>query len=388
VTLLDGVTGSGKTEVYFEAVADAIRAGRQSLILMPEIALTAQFLDRFAARFGVRPAEWHSEVSPRKRARTWKAVADGEVSVVVGARSALFLPYADLGLIIVDEEHDQAYKQEDGVRYHARDMAVVRGHIARIPVVLSSATPSLETEVNARRGRYRRLALPERFGGQRMPSVEAIDLRHERPPPGRFIAPTLAGAVQTAIGRGEQALLFLNRRGYAPLTLCRACGFRFSCPNCDAWLVDHRFRRSSSATIAASPCRIRPTARTARRRIPSPPSAPASSAWKRKCANCFRARACWCCPPISSPPSSVCAKSSTTSRKAVRHCHRHAARRQGPSFPEAQPRRRHRCRSRLGERRSARRRTHLSAPASGGRPRRPRRRHRPGICRPTSPSIR
>src|SRR6516225_9483496 len=243
ITLLDGVTGSGKTEVYFEAVADAIRRGRQSLILMPEIALTAQFLDRFAARFGVRPAEWHSELSPRRRARTWKAVADGEVAVVVGARSALFLPYADLGLIVVDEEHDQAYKQEDGVHYHARDMAVVRGHIAQIPVVLSSATPTLETEVNARRGRYRRLALPERFGGQRMPSVEAIDLRHERPPPGRFIAPTLAGAVRTTIERGEQALFFLNRRGYAPLTLCRACGFRFSCPNCDAWLVDHRFRR-------------------------------------------------------------------------------------------------------------------------------------------------
>ena len=243
VTLVDGVTGSGKTEVYFEAVADVIRSRRQSLILMPEIALTAQFLDRFAARFGTRPAEWHSELTPRRRARTWRAVADGEVSVVVGARSALFLPYADLGLIVVDEEHDAAYKQEDGVRYHARDMAVVRGHIARIPVVLSSATPSLETEVNARRGRYRRLALPERFGGQRMPSVEAIDLRRERPPPGRFIAPTLAGAVQTAIERGEQALFFLNRRGYAPLTLCRACGFRFSCPNCDAWLVDHRFRR-------------------------------------------------------------------------------------------------------------------------------------------------
>jgi primosomal protein N' (replication factor Y) len=243
VTLLDGVTGSGKTEVYFEAVADVIRSGRQSLILMPEIALTAQFLDRFAARFGVRPAEWHSELSPRKRARTWRAVADGEVSVVVGARSALFLPYADLGLIVVDEEHDQAYKQEDGVHYHARDMAVVRGHIARIPVVLSSATPSLETEVNARRGRYRRLSLPERFGGQLMPSVEAIDLRRERPPPGRFIAPPLAQAVAAAIERGEQALFFLNRRGYAPLTLCRACGFRFSCPNCDAWLVDHRFRR-------------------------------------------------------------------------------------------------------------------------------------------------
>ena len=243
VTLLDGVTGSGKTEVYFEAVADAIRSGRQSLILMPEIALTAQFLDRFAARFGTRPAEWHSELSPRRRARTWRAVADGEVLVVVGARSALFLPYADLGLIIVDEEHDPAYKQEDGVRYHARDMAVVRGHIARIPVVLASATPSLETEVNARRGRYARIALPERFGGQRLPSVEAIDLRRDPPPPRRFISPVLAEAVKTSLERSEQALLFLNRRGYAPLTLCRACGFRFACPNCDAWLVDHRFRR-------------------------------------------------------------------------------------------------------------------------------------------------
>jgi len=243
VTLLDGVTGSGKTEVYFEAVADAIRSGRQSLILMPEIALTTQFLDRFAARFGTRPAEWHSELSPRKRARTWRAVANGEVSVVVGARSALFLPYADLGLIVVDEEHDPAYKQEEGVHYHARDMAVVRGHIARIPVVLSSATPSIESEVNARRGRYARISLPERFGGQRLPAVEAIDLRRERPPPGRFISPVLAGAVKTALERREQALLFLNRRGYAPLTLCRACGFRFACPNCDAWLVDHRFRR-------------------------------------------------------------------------------------------------------------------------------------------------
>jgi primosomal protein N' (replication factor Y) len=243
VTLLDGVTGSGKTEVYFEAVADTIRAGRQSLILMPEIALTAQFLDRFAARFGVRPAEWHSELSPRKRARTWRAVAGGEAAVVVGARSALFLPYADLGLIIVDEEHDPAYKQEDGVHYHARDMAVVRGHIARIPVVLSSATPSIETIVNARRGRYARVALPERFGGQQMPAVEAIDLRQAAPSRGRFISPVLASEVQTSLERKEQALLFLNRRGYAPLTLCRACGFRFSCPNCDSWLVDHRFRK-------------------------------------------------------------------------------------------------------------------------------------------------
>jgi primosomal protein N' (replication factor Y) len=243
VTLLDGVTGSGKTEVYFEAVAENIRRGHQTLILMPEIALTAGFLDRFAARFGVRPAEWHSQLPPRRRARTWEAVAQNEVPVVVGARSALFLPYADLGLVVVDEEHDPAYKQEDGAHYHARDMAVVRGSIAKFPVVLASATPSVESEVNARRGRYRRLHLPERFGGARLPQIEAIDMRTEAPPRGRFISPKLAEAVQHVLERREQALLFLNRRGYAPLTLCRACGFRLQCPNCDAWLVDHRFRR-------------------------------------------------------------------------------------------------------------------------------------------------
>ena len=215
VDLLDGVTGSGKTEVYFEAVAETIRKGRQALVLLPEIALTGQFLDRFAARFGVRPAEWHSELTPRKRARTWAAVAAGEVSVVVGARSALFLPYADLGLIVVDEEHDQAYKQEDGAHYHARDMAVVRARIADIPIVLASATPSVETIVNARRGRYRKLALTQRFGGQHEPTIEPIDLRREGPPRGRFIAPRLAEAVNIALERREQALLFLNRRGYA-----------------------------------------------------------------------------------------------------------------------------------------------------------------------------
>ena len=243
VTLLDGVTGSGKTQVYFEAVSEVIRRKKQALVLLPEIALTTQFLDRFGERFGVRPAEWHSQLSPRLRARTWSAVAAGEVSVIVGARSALFLPYADLGLIIVDEEHDPAYKQEDGARYHARDMAVVRARSADIPIVLVSATPSVETEVNARRGRYARLHLPERFGGQHLPGIETIDLRAEGPPRGRFIAPRLAEAVKTAIERGEQGLLFLNRRGYAPLTLCRQCGFRLACPNCDAWLVDHRFRR-------------------------------------------------------------------------------------------------------------------------------------------------
>jgi primosomal protein N' (replication factor Y) (superfamily II helicase) len=243
VTLLDGVTGSGKTEIYFEAIATAITRRRQTVVLMPEIALTGQFLDRFAARFGARPSEWHSQLSARKRARTWHAVANNEVSVVVGARSALFLPYADLGLIVIDEEHDSSYKQEEGVRYHARDMAVVRARIADIPIVLASATPSVETEVNARRGRYIRMPLPERFGGQHLPIIETIDMTREGPPRGRFVAPRLAEAVRVALERKEQALFFLNRRGYAPLTLCRACGYRFACANCDAWLVDHRFRR-------------------------------------------------------------------------------------------------------------------------------------------------
>jgi primosomal protein N' (replication factor Y) (superfamily II helicase) len=243
VTLLDGVTGSGKTQVYFEAVSETLRRGRQALVLMPEIALTTQFLESFAGRFGVRPAEWHSQLSQRLRARTWSAVAGGDVKVIAGARSALFLPYADLGLIVVEEEHDGAYKQEDGVRYHARDMVVVRARGADIPIVLVSATPSVESEVNARRGRYRRLHLPERFGGKYLPGIEAIDLRAEGPPRGRFIAPRLAEAVKIALERGDQALLFLNLRGFAPLTLCRQCGFRLACPNCDAWLVDHRFRR-------------------------------------------------------------------------------------------------------------------------------------------------
>src|SRR5256884_2210357 len=221
VALLDGVTGSGQTEVYFEAIAETIRRGRQSLILMPEIALTGQFLDRFAQRFGVPPLEWHSALTPRTRARNWAAISAGEAPVVVGARSALFMPYAHLGLIVVDEEHDQAYKQDDGAHYHARDMAVGRAPLAKIPILLASPTPSLESEVNARKSRYQRVALPSRFGGQHMPHIEAIDLRREQPPRGRFISPKLAGEIQLAVERREQALLFLNRRGYAPLTLCR-----------------------------------------------------------------------------------------------------------------------------------------------------------------------
>ncbi len=242
VSLLEGVTGSGKTETYFEAVAAALRSGRQTLILLPEIALTAQFLDRFAERFGVRPAEWHSGVSVRRRARAWSGIASGEIKVVAGARSSLFLPFADLGLIVVDEEHEAAYKQDDGVSYHARDMAVMRGRFEEAAVVLASATPSLETRVNAETGRYGHLRLASRYAGRSMPALAAVDMRRDAPPRGRWISPTLAAAIADTVADGRQALLFLNRRGYAPLTLCRSCGHRFTCGQCSAWMVDHRFR--------------------------------------------------------------------------------------------------------------------------------------------------
>ncbi|ACB94190.1 primosomal protein N' [Beijerinckia indica] len=244
VTLLEGVTGSGKTEVYFEAVASALETGGHALILLPEIALTAQFLDRFTTRFGERPGEWHSAVGPRRRARTWRAVAEGRIKVVVGARSALFLPFRDLRLIVVDEEHDSAYKQEDGVPYHARDMAVVRGQLSKSAVILASATPSIETRVNAEQGRYGHLRLHARHGGRVLPALSAIDLRKAGPSPGKWISPRLAQAMTETLARGEQSLLFLNRRGYAPLTLCRLCGHRFQCPHCTAWLVEHRFRKA------------------------------------------------------------------------------------------------------------------------------------------------
>jgi primosomal protein N' (replication factor Y) len=244
VTLLDGVTGSGKTEIYLEAVAACLALGRQALILLPEIALSAQFLQRFARRFGAEPALWHSDLSSRTRRVTWRAVAEGAVAAVVGARSALFLPFPDLGLIVVDEEHETAFKQEDGVVYHARDMAVVRARFSDAPAVLVSATPSLETLANVESGRYQHVNLPSRHAGAALPEIETIDLRAFPPDRGKFLSPVLIAAIAESFGRGEQAMLFLNRRGYAPLTLCRACGHRLQCPNCTAWLVEHRARRA------------------------------------------------------------------------------------------------------------------------------------------------
>src|SRR5579863_2626072 len=246
--LLDGVTGSGKTEVYFEAAAEAIARGKQVLILLPEIALTVQFLERFAGRFGVRPTEWHSDLSQKERRRAYRAVMNGEARVVVGARSSLFLPFTELGLIIVDEEHEQAFKQQDGAIYHARDMAVVRARIEDCPVVLASATPSLESFVNAQSARYTHLRLTARHGVAELPEVRLIDLRHEKDVSdaehkAQWLSPPLRAALEKALGAGEQAMLFLNRRGYAPLTLCEACGHKFTCPHCSAWLVEHKYKR-------------------------------------------------------------------------------------------------------------------------------------------------
>ncbi|GKY87268.1 primosomal protein N' [Sinisalibacter aestuarii] len=240
-TLLRGVTGSGKTEVYMEAVAETLRKGRQALVLLPEIALTAEFLKRVEARFGARPAEWHSGVTMTERRRLWRMVGEGEAPLVVGARSALYLPFRDLGLIVVDEEHDQSYKQEDGVLYSARDMAVMRASVNAARVVLASATPSLESWANAEAGKYARLDLTSRFGEAVLPEMRAIDMRAEDLPGNRWISPTLEAHIRDRMEKGEQSLLFLNRRGYAPVTICRACGHQIACDHCDARMVEHRF---------------------------------------------------------------------------------------------------------------------------------------------------
>lgn len=244
VTLLNGVTGSGKTEVYFEAAAEAFRQRKQVLILVPEIGLTSQWLGRFEKRFGVKPAKWHSALGNNERVDTWKAVCQGEARIVIGARSALFLPYADLGLIVVDESHDQSFKQEDVVNYQGRDMAVMRGKYEQIPVILSTATPDLETVANVESGKYDELRLTSRYAEAVLPEIKIIDLKEDKPLRGSWgvswLAPTLVEQIKNNYEKGEQTMLFLNRRGYAPLVICRDCGHRIQCPNCTAWLTEHR----------------------------------------------------------------------------------------------------------------------------------------------------
>ena len=250
VSLLDGVTGSGKTEVYFEALSNALKTGGQVLVLLPEIILTTAWLDRFEKRFGVRPALWHSSITPKTRRDTWQAVKSGQARVIVGARSALFLPFKDIRLIIVDEEHDASFKQEDGVLYHARDMAIVRAKIANCPIILASATPSLETWCNAITGKYDHISLPSRYAKAVMPDIHIVDMRAREKGPVHFVSEDLKKHIAETLARHEQTLLFINRRGYAPLVLCRACGERLKCPHCSAWLVEHR----SSASVRCHHC--------------------------------------------------------------------------------------------------------------------------------------
>lgn len=244
VTLLDGVTGSGKTEVYFEAVAQTLQTRKQVLILVPEISLTAQWLDRFQKRFGVRPAVWHSGLGLKERVDTWKAVIEGRVKVVIGARSALFLPYTQLGLIVIDESHDHSFKQEDFVNYQGRDMAIVRAHIEHFPVILSTATPDLETLVNVEEHKYEYVQLKNRFAHASLPEIKVVDLKKDKPQKGNWgvswLSPSLVHALDDNFKRGEQSVLFLNRRGYAPLLICRDCGHRIECPSCSAWLTEHK----------------------------------------------------------------------------------------------------------------------------------------------------
>lgn len=241
--LLDGVTGSGKTEAYLEAIARVLRAdpAAQILILLPEIALTQALIERITARFGAAPAEWHSGVAPPRRRQVWEAVVAGRCNIVVGARSALFLPFVDLRLVVVDEEHDSSFKQEEGLVYHGRDLAVARARIEGAAVVLASATPSLETLWNAQAGRYDWLKLGARHGVAVMPDIELLDLRQHTPDPQTWLSQPLRTAVGETLARGEQTLLFLNRRGYAPVVLCRVCGHRLTAPDTDSWLVEHRY---------------------------------------------------------------------------------------------------------------------------------------------------
>ncbi|MEM8634570.1 MAG: primosomal protein N' [Pseudomonadota bacterium] len=241
--LLDGVTGSGKTEVYFEAIDAALAKdpSAQILILLPEIALTQAVLARFEERFGASPVPWHSGLPDKARRRAWREVAHGRARIVIGARSALFLPFQKLGLLIIDEEHDGSYKQEDGVVYHARDLAVVRAKLEDAMVILASATPALETVVNAETGRYQRLKLAARPGVARLPDVDLIDLKEHPPDRGKWLSPILANAMTETFARKEQSLLFLNRRGYAPLVICKSCGERLKSPGTDSWLTEHRY---------------------------------------------------------------------------------------------------------------------------------------------------
>lgn len=248
--VVKGVTGSGKTEVYFHLINEYLRQGKQVLILLPEISLSTQIIKRFIGRFNVEPVVWNSTVSIAQKKMILRGIMTGEVKVVIGARSALFLPYRSLGAIVVDEEHDTSYKQEDSTLYHARDMAVLRGHLSQVKVLLCSATPSIETLYNAREGKYELIELRSRFQKAVMPEIKVVDMRKQNLPQNMWVSETLKEAIKDNLESGGQTLLFLNRRGYSPLILCKTCGYRFTCSFCSAWLVMHK----SSAKLECHHC--------------------------------------------------------------------------------------------------------------------------------------
>ncbi len=367
-TLLHGVTGSGKTEVYLEAVAETLRRGRQALVLLPEIALTAEFLTRVEARFGMRAAEWHSGVTATERRRCWRMVAEGGAQLVVGARSALFLPFRDLGLIVVDEEHDSSYKQEEGVLYNARDMAVLRASINQAQVVLASATPSLESWANAEAGKYGRLDLTARYGAAVMPKMAAIDMRDEDLASGRWISPTLEAGIRDRIEKGEQSLIFLNRRGYAPVTLCRACGNQIGCDHCDARMVEHRFLKR----LMCHQCgETKPMPET----CPSCGVAgrlaavgPGVERMAEEAAMLFgQARIAVLSSDLFGSARALKEQIEAIARGRCRYHHRHPAGRQGAQLSASDAGRGDRCRSGPAGLGPARRRADLPADAAGGR---------------------
>ena len=251
VNVLDGITGSGKTQVYFDAVWRAYSMGKSVLLMMPEIALTTQFIKRFESRFGAAPIVWHSNLTAARRREIWRGVMTGDVRIVVGTRSALFLPWQNLGLIVVDEEHDSSYKQEDMGNYHGRDMALLRAKLGAFPVVLASATPSEETIHNIEIGRFNHLVLRARYGGAEMPTIETVDLREHRPDEyivnsdtldkrTGALSPVLCREIQAVLDKRQQAMLFINRRGFAPIVQCKKCGWVAMCPDCSVGMTYHK----------------------------------------------------------------------------------------------------------------------------------------------------
>ncbi|HJD60330.1 MAG TPA: primosomal protein N' [Rickettsia endosymbiont of Omalisus fontisbellaquei] len=238
--IIKGVTGSGKTEIYFHLIADYLAKGKQVLVMLPEIALSTQIINRFIERFGFEPIVWNSSVTKAQKKMILRGILSDKVKVVIGARSSLFLPFKNLGLVVIDEEHDDSYKQDDGILYNARDTAIVRSKFDKAQIVLCSATPSIETMYNVEIGKYQLITLVNRYKNVDLPNIEMIDMTKEKLSKNSYLSKILIEAIKSNLDNKRQTLLFLNRRGYAPLMLCKACGHRFTCKFCSSWMVVHK----------------------------------------------------------------------------------------------------------------------------------------------------